>query len=190
MVRRIFLALSRLGTRQSLGQHRLWRRRQGLQAQDRNYRVHNQERHRFDVQDSRYEEFLDDQVQERSDRHQVFSNQILFSKRKRCKVIGIFSDQGCQDPCNRIDCKVQCIKVGFDLRKVILCRNGIRNHKVNRNFLRTFFRRFHHLQQAFNFQQHQVRKLFFRQQRKLQVLQLRFIRQQLPQLFLRKLFFR
>lgn len=192
MVWRLRLALSQLGTRQSLGQHRLRRRRQGLQAQDRDYRFHIKERHRFDVKDGGHQERLDDQVKERSG-HKVFRNQVLIGKRKRSKVIRIFSDQGRQDSCDRIDRKVQRFKVGCDHRQVF--RSRFRNNKVHGIILRTFIFRnlqqaFHYLQQTFHFQQHPFRKLFFRQWRKLQVIQCRFLRQQLPQLFIRQLFFR
>ena len=155
MVWRLRLALSRLGSCEPLGQHRIRRRRQGLQAQDCHQRNFYQEWNRLRSPQCRYKEFFHDQVQERSD-HQVVNRNQVVRLRSRNEVFDLLRQQGSEDIRNR--------------GKICL-RHFHRQFQVQLGRLQPFFfYPFNHLQQAvhgdlqqaFNLNFQQIRQQLFR----------------------------
>ena len=124
-----------MGTCEPLGQHRIRRWRQGLQAQARDHGFRDQKRHRIRFQERRSQEFFHVKVQERCD-HKVFYRNQVFRNIFRYEVFHLFGQQGTQ---NRY------------CRQVLL-RSRLRHHQDCITQLQPFllFFSFHYLQQAFN----------------------------------------
>ena len=175
MVRRLRLALSRLGPCQPLGQHRIRRRRQGLQAQGSHHWFHHQKRHRLSFQKCWNQEFFHDQIKGRSD-HQVIHSYKVFRYSCRHEVFDLFRQQGSQDQRSS--------------RKVFL-RSRFRQHQVFLLRLQPFiFIPFLDLQQAVDYNLQQAVDILFQHQvLQLQQWQLQVLQQPLLQHF-RQLLFR
>ena len=165
-----------MGSCQPLGQYRIRRRRQGLQAQDCHYRISVQKRHRLGFQKCRNQEFIHDPVQDRSCNKVLHSDQV-FRDSCRNQVFDLFRQQGVQD--------------GRNGRKVIL-RSDFRQHQVCLDRLQPLFLLpFHDLQQAVHDDLQQAFDLIFLhqvfqlRQRRLQIFKQPFL-QYFGQLFLKQ----
>lgn len=169
----------RLGTRASLGQHRFRRRRQGLQAPRRDDCRRWQERHRFHVQDRRYEKPVHDPLQKRScdkdfDRYQVL---LVFHPVIFLQVVNLFRHEGAFN--GRLDGEVVFFQVLGDWD--LVDGSHFRHHEDCQPFLQPHHIRDFYLQQAFHLDRQQVRKRLVGQhdpqRRQLQVLQHRILQQ-------------